>query len=128
MQFETQRRKEFHYMLSPKKAGTLSVASFEVVASGKVFRTQPIVIKVGNQATGPASRNRQNQQRPNVPPGGEDPFESMDQAEEEIFNQLLRQRQRLLQQQMQQMPGEEYPTAATGLPHAEFRSLPTKPQ
>src|SRR5438445_11291018 len=48
MQFETQRRKEFHYMLSPKRPGTLSVSSFEVVVNGKVYRTQPIVINVGN--------------------------------------------------------------------------------
>ncbi len=125
MQFETQRRKEFHYMLSAKRQGTLSVSSFEVVVSGKVFRTQPIVIKVGGQSAGPGPRKRPSQM-PGMPPS-EDPFESMDQAEEEIFNQLLRQRQKLLQQQMGQMAPDENMPSATGLPEAAFRSLPTNP-
>ncbi|WP_374029967.1 BatD family protein [Bdellovibrio bacteriovorus] len=125
MQFETQRRKEFHYMLSPKRPGTLSVSSFEVVVDGKVHRTQPIVIKVGAPGSGappPAKK------RPGQMPGFDDPFEDMDNAEEEIFNQLLRQRQKLLQQQMQQMvPDEPQWPSATGLPEAAFRSLPTNP-
>ncbi|WP_413943070.1 BatD family protein [Bdellovibrio sp. HCB-162] len=125
MQFETQRRKEFHYMLSAKRQGTLSVSSFEVVVNGKVFRTQPIVIKVGSQGSGGQLKKRPSQM-PGMP-GSEDPFEAMDQAEEEIFNQLLRQRQRLLQQQMGQAPDENFPSAATGLPEAAFRSLPTNP-
>lgn len=127
MQFETQRRKEFHYMLTPKRAGTLSVSAFEVILNGKVFRTQPIVIKVGNQPSG--QPRKRPSQTPGMP-GFDDPFENMDQAEEEIFNQLLRQRQRLLQQQMQQMGPDEnapFPSAPTGLPDAAFRSLPTNP-
>ncbi|MBV2169458.1 MAG: BatD family protein [Bdellovibrio sp.] len=126
MQFETQRRKEFHYMLSAKKTGTLSVSSFEVVVNGKVFRTQPIVIKVGTQSVGPGPRKRAVPHAPGMPPM-EDPFESMDQAEDEIFNQLLRQRQRLLQQQMGQMAPDENMPSAVGLPEAAFRSLPTNP-
>lgn len=126
MQFETQRRKEFHYMLSPKKTGTLSVSSYEVVVNGKVFRTQPVVIKVGQQSSGAPKKP----QRPGIPPGFDDPFEAMDNAEEEIFNQLLQQRQRLLQQQMGQAPDEEIPgfgAPRAQMPHAEFRSLPTNP-
>lgn len=129
MQFETQRRKEFHYQLSPKRQGNLSVSSYEVVVDGKVFRTQPILIKVGSQSAGPAKRPQQG--RPNFPnmPGAEeeDPFGAIDSAEEEIFNQLLRQRQRLLQQQMGNAPEPGYPSAAMGLPEAAFRSLPTNP-
>lgn len=130
MQFETQRRKEFHYMLTPTRAGTLSVSAFEVVVSGKVFRTQPIVIKVGNQPSGRTKKRPS--QRPGLP-GFDDPFDSMDQEEEDIFNQLLRQRQRLLQQQMQQlqqMPPDENepsPMGPNGMPDAAFRSLPTNP-
>ncbi|WP_413612487.1 BatD family protein [Bdellovibrio sp. HCB-110] len=124
MQFETQRRKEFHYMFNAKRAGTLSMSSFEVVVNGKVFRTQPIVIKVGGQGSGALPKRPS--QMPGMP-GSDDPFEAMDQAEEEIFNQLLRQRQRLLQQQMGQVPDENYPSGAAGLPEAAFRSLPTNP-
>lgn len=121
MQFETQRRKEYYYQLSPRRAGTLSVSAFEVVIDGKVFRTQPIVIKVGAQGTGQHSRPHPG--RPSVF-DDEDPFS----AEDEIFNQLLRQRQRLLQQhmgQMGQVPG--FPQANVGIPDAAFRSLPTNP-
>lgn len=125
MQFETQRRKEFHFMLSPQKPGTLSVSSFEVVVSGKVFRTQPIVIKVGAQGSQGTMPKRPSQ-RPGMP-GFDDPFEAMDQEEEEVFNQLLRQRQKLLQQQMGQFPDENYPSVNTGMPDAAFRSLPTNP-
>lgn len=124
MQFETQRRKEFHFMLSPKRAGTLSISSFEVVVSGKVHRTQPIVIKVGQQSQGGAPKRPSG--RPGLP-GAEDPFEAMDQAEEELFGQLLRQRQKLLQQQMGQMPDQNFPGGASGMPEAAFRSLPTNP-
>lgn len=121
MQFETQRRKEFYYQLSPRRTGTLSVSSFEVVIDGKIFRTHPIVIKVGAQGTGQHTRPQ-----PGRPSqfDDEDPFS----AEDEIFNQLLRQRQRLLQQhmgQMGQVPG--FPQPNVGIPDAAFRSLPTNP-
>lgn len=125
MQFETQRRKEFHYQLSPRKTGTLSVSSFELVIGGKVHRTQPIVIKVGQQGSSP----QKGPKRPAMPPGFEDPFESMDNAEQEIFDQLLRQRQRLLQQQMGRTQEDDFGNlpSAQGLPEAAFRSLPTNP-
>ncbi|KHD88285.1 MAG: hypothetical protein OM95_09025 [Bdellovibrio sp. ArHS] len=123
MQFETQRRKEFHYIMGPKRTGTLSVDSFEVIVDGKVYRTKPILVKVSEQGSG---QNRP--KRPSQNPAFEDPFEAMDQADEEIFNQLLKQRQRLLQQQMGQFPDDtNWPPRATGLPEAAFRSLPTNP-
>lgn len=122
MEFETQRRKEFHYQLSAKKMGTLSLSSFEVVVDGKVYRTKPIVIRVGEQ----------NQARPQRPQGNpfDDPFDAMDSAEEDIFNQLLQQRQRLLQQQLGNMlPGQRqgYGAGNVGMPEAQFRSLPNNP-
>lgn len=138
MKFETQRRKEFHYQLSPKREGTLSVASFEIVVSGKVFRSQPVVIKVSGKGSvnngtgGPRAR----QQRPSMPPGFEDPFDAMDNAEEEMFNQLLQQRQRLLQQMQgggglqpdeDQRGGGRGFNASGGMIDPAFRSLPTNP-
>ncbi|QDK44711.1 protein BatD [Bdellovibrio sp. ZAP7] len=133
MQFETQRRKEYSYSLAPKRQGTLSISSFEVVVGGKVFRTQPIVIKVGTG--GGAPNPRQMPQRPQAPqfPGmNEDPFEAMDRAEEEMFNQLLQQRQRLQQQIRQQqgagMPDEQFGMgASSAIDNPAFRSLPTNP-
>lgn len=137
MQFETQRRKEFHYMLSPKRAGTLSVSSFEVIVDGKVNRTQPVVIKVSNQGSannGNGVPRPQRQQRPpRMPPGFDDSMDNMDNAEEEIFNQLLQQRQRMMQQLQQQQGASGNPreennfgnTGREGMAHPAFRSLPT---
>ncbi len=132
MQFETQRRKEYSYTLSPKRQGTLSVSSFEVVVGGKIFRTQPIVIKVGNGAGGGSANPRQMPQRPQFPGMNEDPFEAMDRSEEEMFNQLLQQRQRLMQQMQRQqgagMPDDQFgPGAASTIDNPAFRSLPTNP-
>src|SRR5690606_29709657 len=61
MKFETQRRKEFNYMLSPQREGQLSVSSFEVVVEGKVYRTQPILIKVHPQGSAPTQQGRRPQ-------------------------------------------------------------------
>lgn len=137
MQFETQRRKEFHYMLSPKRDGTLSVSSFEVIVNGKVYRTQPIIIKVGGQSAGSQGNGVPKGPRPptapRLPHGFDDQFDDMDRAEEEIFNQLLQQRQRLMQQMQQQGAGNFPPDnnfgggAAAGMANPAFRSLPTNP-
>lgn len=130
MQFETQRRREFHYQFAAKRQGTLSLSAFEIVIDGKVQRSKPLVVKVGPPGSGggrPSARPPGRPAFPGFPGDEEDPFSQMDSAEEEIFNQLLRQRQRLLQQQLGQMgqnPG--YP-AAPGMPDAAFRSLPTNP-
>lgn len=121
MKFETQRRKEFTYTLTPTRPGNLSVSSFEVVVDGKIYRTKPILIQVGPGSGGVPSQGRP--QRPQLPPGFDDPFEAMDQAEEEIFNQLLRQRQRMLQQ----LPGGGGGIRDTSIPDAAFRSLPNNP-
>ncbi|HWU45055.1 MAG TPA: BatD family protein, partial [Bdellovibrio sp.] len=137
MEFETQRRKEFLYMLAPKQAGTLSVPSFEVVVGGKVYRTQPIVIKISQGGGGQAQQQQRPSKKsgpglPRMPHGFEDPFEDMDRAEEEIFNQLLQQRQRLMQQMQQQEPGNLppdnfYGALNGGMKNPAYRSLPTNP-
>lgn len=124
MKFEVQRRKDFNYLLAPRKAGTYSVGAFEVVVDGKVHHSQPITISVG--ATGSPRRN-QRPQRPQMPPGfggfpGSDMLDEMDRAEEEIFNQLLRRRQ-------QALPPGGMPGAPQreNQPEPQFRSLPTNP-
>lgn len=141
MQFETQRRREFNYMLSPTRMGNLSVSSFEVVVDGKVYRTQPIVIQVTQNApTGSAQghNGRRQQARPKnpaMPPGFDN--DDMDQAEEELFNQLLQQRQQLMQQFGGAVNGgaaggngqeEDNSGGAAGtMKNPAFRSLPTNP-
>jgi hypothetical protein len=85
MQFETVRRQDFNYMVTPQKNGNLSLPAFEVVVDGKTYTTKPIVIKVSAQGSGAASRP---QARAN--PGGF-PDDEMDE-EEALFNQLLQRR------------------------------------
>ncbi len=132
MQFQTQRRKEYNYTLVPKRQGTLSVSSFEVVVDGKIFRTQPVVIKV-SQESPQAQRGRPN--NTNRPQVGTDPFDDMDNAEDELFNQLLRQREQMMQQfglgtggatgrGANPMPGGN---GNTGMQDPQYRSLPTNP-
>ena len=137
MEFQTQRRKEFQYQMSVTKDGNLSVGSFEVVVEGKVYRTQPILLKVSQHAQGTPKRPRggggAQQGMPGMPPGF-DTGDDFDSAEEEIFNQLLQQRQRLLQQGGAAgggtwgVPDEEPQGGASGaMKHPDYRSLPTNP-
>lgn len=126
MQFEVQRRKDFNYLLAPRKQGTYSVGAFEVVVNGKVYNSQPITISVGDAGKGPRSGS-QKPRRSQMPPGfgglpGADMLDEMDRMEEEIFNQLLQRRQRTL-------PNGTMPEAPTrnNQPEPQFRSLPTNP-
>ena len=136
MQFETQRRREFIYSLAPQRQGNLSLPAIEVVVDGKVYRTQPIQIKVSAKAGGGQGGRKQARPRNGMPamPPGFDNFDDMDNAEEELFNQLLRQRQ----QMMQGMPGAggggntngnlNFPPAQnSGMADPQFRSLPKNP-
>src|SRR5437868_3724726 len=67
MEFEVQRRKEFNYLMSPRKKGVYSVGAFEVIVNGKVYNTQPITISVGDAGSAPQGRGRQQQAHPQVP-------------------------------------------------------------
>lgn len=130
MKFETQRRKEFNYMLSPQRQGQLSVSSFEVVVDGKVYRTQPILIKVVAPGSAQAQQQPRQRQRPQpgLPqmPGGFGSFDDMDKAEEEIFNQLLQQRQRMLGQ-MPGLPDQDGAGSGSEMANPAYRTLPTNP-
>lgn len=127
MQFEVQRRKDFNYLLAPRKKGTYSVGAFEVVVEGKVYNTQPIILTVGEAGTGGAGNRGGGSRRQlpgfgNMP--GQDMLDEMDRAEEEIFNQLLQRRQG------GKVPnGGMGPGINSGRPQAEpqYRSLPTNP-
>jgi hypothetical protein len=135
MEFEVQRRKDFNYLLSPRKGGTYSVGAFEVIVDGKTYSTQPITISVGAAGSAPAAKARPRgrpqpqAQMPNGWPGA-DSFEDIDKAEEELFNQLLQ------RQQGGRPPGGGggVPNGAnvgngSGRPYVEpqFRSLPKNP-
>jgi len=123
MQFEVQRRKDFNYLLAPRKKGNYSVGAFEVVVDGKVYNTQPITISVGSAGNG-GGRGSGQQLRRQMPGGlpSQDMLDQMDRAEEEIFNQLLQRRQG------GGNPGQGMgPGVNTGRPQTEpqFRSMPS---
>lgn len=80
MQFETVRRQDFNYMLTPQRQGKITIPGFEVIVEGKTYTTKPILVQVSAQGSGAA------QAPPGLPPQDE-----MDEAEE-LFNQLLQRR------------------------------------
>ncbi len=77
MQFETVRRQDFNFMLTPTKPGRLTIPGFEVIVDGKAYTTKPIAIEVSQQGSGAAQ----------LPQGMPTPSD-IDEAEE-MFNQLL---------------------------------------
>ncbi len=85
MEFETLKTIEYHYQVSPKKEGTLSIPAFEVVVDGKSHRTSPFTVKVSGQSQDESDSGQGgSRQRPTD--------EQIDSAEDEIFNQLLQRR------------------------------------
>lgn len=80
MQFETVRRQDFNYMLTPTRAGNLTIPGFEVIVDGKTYNTKPVVIQVSKEGSGAAQ-----------PPSGLPGMQDLDEAEE-MFNQLLQRR------------------------------------
>lgn len=89
MQFQTTKQVNFNYQLAPEKSGDLKIGSFEVVVDGKVYKTQPIYIKVDNQGSGSKHRPSQNSQGTNqgmFP--DDDQLDSVDEAEK-LFNQMV---------------------------------------
>lgn len=80
MQFESIRRQDYIFLLSPQRAGNLQIPGFEVVVDGKVQVTKPILVKVSPEGSG-AGR---------LPPGRPDDDE-LDEAEQ-LFQQLLQRR------------------------------------
>lgn len=80
MQFETVRRQDFNYMLTPQRQGKITIPGFEVIVDGKTYTTKPILIQVSGQGSG-------TKQAPPAQPQSEE----MDEAEE-LFNQLLQRR------------------------------------
>ncbi len=80
MQFESVRRQDFNYMLTPKRDGQLTIPGFEVVVDGKTYTTKPISIRVLAHGSGAAQM-----------PRGLPQMDELDEAEE-MFNQLLQRR------------------------------------
>lgn len=111
LDWQTQRKKDFNYRLRATRPGRQQIGVFEIVVDGKNHRTSPLVLDVAAQAQG---RPRPPQAPPGFPQGfgfpGLDNLDDLDRAEEELFNQLLQQRQRFFQR-----------------PEPQHRSLPINP-
>jgi hypothetical protein len=69
-------------MITPQRAGTLTIPGFEVIVDGKKYETKPIKMQISSQGSGAA------QAPPGLPPQVQD---EMDEAEQ-LFNQLLQKR------------------------------------
>ncbi len=98
-QFKSQTSQQYVYVYSPQKEGTFIVPVIDVIVAGKTYKTQPVKIEVGEQF-----RNSRAQKppkgRPSFPPGfGDDedtnPFGGTQNEAEDLFDQLLKQQQRL---------------------------------
>lgn len=132
MQFSVQRTTEFRYVLIGLEVGRKTIPSVEVKVGNQVHRTKPLLINVLEQGSNPRRPQRPGgQQRPGgagppgMPPGFDDFL-----GEDDMFEQLLQQRQRLLQNFAQQNPGigggfQNAPSEPLFDP--EFRSLPKNP-
>lgn len=126
MQFETIRRKEFNYILGPQREGQLSIDTFELVVDGKVYRTQPILIKVTKDSPSSGKNLKPKAQ------GGANPFglpnlddlDEMDRLEQEMFNQLLQRRRGF---QSPPTGGQQGGGSGPEIENPQFRTLPKDP-
>lgn len=87
MDWKSQRRKDFHYSLTPLKPGRMTIPGFEVKVNGRVYQTQAILVTVSKDAS-PGPRQRSQQPQGYGWPGAAT-LDEIDRLEEEMFNQLL---------------------------------------
>ena len=129
MQFSVQRTTDFRYALVGTEVGRKTIPSIEVKVGNQVFRTKPLLLNVLEKGSAPSRPNQNSRghggNRPGLPPGFDDFL-----GEDDLFEQLLQQRQRLLQNFAQQNPGlgggfQNPPSQPLFDP--EFRSLPKNP-
>lgn len=99
-QFVHREMQDFNFILSPQKEGTYVIPSVEVIIEGQTFKSNPIRIEVQEQFRNSKSQPKG---RPRFPPGfggqGADESDSNGQGalqnDEDLFEQLLRQQQRM---------------------------------
>lgn len=97
--FQFLQTQKFNYVLQANKEGKLVIPPVEVVANNKSYKTNPITITVtgqgqGRQAPGALPGMPQQRHRPKagIDDEAEDPFDSMMDEADEMFNQLLQRR------------------------------------
>lgn len=104
-QFSKSVSQDYNFQFSPQKEGTFQVPIIDIVINGQTYRTNPVKVEVAEELRN-AGRQRQPNKprgRPQFPPGfGDDedmdPFGGQFPDEEDLFSQLMKQRQRLFGQ------------------------------
>ncbi len=81
--FLTEQSRHFTYMLAANKKGTLTIPPVTVNVDAKTYRTEGIKVVVGDAPSGQPMARQRPQRLPN------NPFDQLDQMEEEIFHQML---------------------------------------
>lgn len=96
----SETRTTYNYLLAAKKRGNFNIDSFEVVVGGTAYKTQPFKIDVGEAGSRPQNQARQQGRRLNLPgiDDEDEPPLGMTDDPEDLFNQLLKQREQLLKQ------------------------------
>lgn len=103
-QFSKSISQDYNYQFSPQKEGVFSIPVIDVTINGQNFRTNPIKIEVAEQLrnSGGSRQQKPPRGRPQFPPGfGDDepnPFGQGLDEEEDLFSQLMKQRQRMFGQ------------------------------
>lgn len=93
MNWLTQNKREFNYEFLAKKEGRWQAPPISVVVDGKEYKTEAIEITV-NKKYAQNSDPSSNRRKQSWPFPGAPNFDDIDKMEEELFNQLLQQRQR----------------------------------
>ena len=81
MQFQKSYRQSFNYVLTPKRAGKLTIPGFEISVDGKTYTTKPIAMQISQEGSGAG-----------LPPPGMPNIDDLIEEQEDAFNQLLKNR------------------------------------
>lgn len=110
-EFKQTVSQDYNFMMAPQKEGTFIIPSLDVDIKGQTYKTTPLKIQVAEEFRQPNKKKQQRVPgRPQFPPGfgGDDdetgsPFGLQD-DEDDLFNQLMKRQQQLLNQ-FQNGPG-----------------------
>ncbi|MFZ3230744.1 MAG: BatD family protein [Pseudobdellovibrio sp.] len=88
----------FHFMLSPQKEGRLIIPVIDIPIQGKTFKTQPLQIEVGEKFRGRGNQQQKKNGKMILPPGSGDDQNDPFGDENDIFSQLLKEKEKIFEQ------------------------------
>lgn len=105
-QFSKSVSQDYNYQFSPQKEGTFQVPVIDISINGQNYKTNPIKIDVAEEyrSNGKTQQQTKPRGRPQFPPGFGDEDEAnpfggqFPNEEEDLFSQLMKQRQRMFGQ------------------------------